>query len=269
MKKRYIFLFAFLAVMFAGCISSSTQGGVVGADRRQFFLVSEAEMDKGAALAYTKTLKQASANRTLNTNPIETKRVKKIAHRLIKQVGVFREDALRWDWQVNVINDKTINAWCMPGGRIVVYSGIINTLKLTDAELAAIMGHEMAHALREHSREQASSDQVKNIGIFAVSEIAGLGNMGQQLANMAAYYTISLPFSRSHETEADTIGTELMARAGYNPNAAIELWQKMNKISGKQPIQFMSTHPSNETRIKDLKVVVEKVMPLYQNSKKS
>lgn len=267
MQKSYLIFLATVAMFFSGCIASSTQGGVVGVDRRQVFLISEDDMNQGAALSYKQTLQQAKASKKLNSNPALTKRVRNVADKLIKQVGVFREDATKWNWQVNVINDKTVNAWCMPGGKIVVYSGIINTLKLTDAELAAIIGHEMAHALREHSREQASNDQLKNLGIFAVSQTTGIGDSGAQLAQIAAHYTLTLPFSRSHETEADIIGTELMARAGYDPNSAITLWEKMSRLESSQPMQFMSTHPSNETRIDDLKEVVKKVMPLYENSK--
>ncbi|WP_141088692.1 M48 family metallopeptidase, partial [Campylobacter concisus] len=141
------------------------------------------------------------------------KRVQEIEKRLIVQTGDFREDAIKWKWQVNVINEDTLNAWCMPGGRIVVYSGIIKKLNLTDAQLAAVMGHEIAHALREHSREQASTDQLKNIGIFAVATATGLGDLGASALNLASQYTISLPFSRSHPPEADRNGTQLSAGA--------------------------------------------------------
>ena len=157
--RKILLTFATLAVLLTGCFTSSTQAGLVGADRRQLLLVSSETMDQSAAQAYTQTLRSARSKGELNIDPILTKRVQNIAKRLIAQTGVFRKDALKWNWQVNVINEDTINAWCMPGGRIVVYSGIIKRLDLTDAQLAAVMGHEMAHALREHSREQASTDQ--------------------------------------------------------------------------------------------------------------
>ena len=262
--KKLALLISFVAMMlFSGC-ASTTQSGVVGADRSQLFTVSEAEMDQSAAVAYKQIIAKANHDKVLNTNATQTARVKQIASRLIKQVGVFRKDALKWNWQVNVINDQTINAWCMPGGRIVVYTGIIDKLKLTDAELAAIVGHEMSHALREHSREQASSDQLKNVGIFTVSQVAGLGDLGASALNMAAQYTFTLPFSRTHETEADLMGVELMARAGYDPRAAINVWEKMNKLNESHPLKFMSTHPSNDDRIADLKEVMPKVLPLYE-----
>ena len=267
--RKILLTFATLAVLLTGCFTSSTQAGLVGADRRQLLLVSSETMDQSAAQAYTQTLRSARSKGELNIDPILTKRVQNIAKRLIAQTGVFRKDALKWNWQVNVINEDTINAWCMPGGRIVVYSGIIKRLDLTDAQLAAVMGHEMAHALREHSREQASTDQIKNIGIFAVAAAAGLGDAGAQALNLASEYTISLPFSRSHETEADHIGTELMARAGYDPNEAVKVWEKMTKISGGRVPEILSTHPSNESRIKDLKEIAKKLEPLYQAAVKS
>lgn len=266
--KNILILFSFLiAVVFSGC-ASTTKGGVVGADRSQFMIVSESAMNKNAALAYSQTLSGAKKANKLNTNATQTQKVRKISQNLIKQVGIYREDAIKWDWQVNVINDDTINAWCMPGGKIVVYTGIIDKLKLTNAELAAIIGHEMAHALREHSREQASSEVAKNIGISVGAAVLGVGEVGASIANSAATLAFSLPFSRKHETEADLMGLELMARAGYNPKAAVSVWEKMSKINDKKTAEFLSTHPSNENRIKELENMLPKVMPLYEASNK-
>ncbi|QCD51787.1 M48 family metallopeptidase [Campylobacter sp. RM16192] len=267
--KKIILPFLFIIIFLAGCFVSSTDSGVVGANRKQLFLVSSETMNQSANLAYTKVLQSARQSNVLNIDPILTKRVQEIGRRLILEVGAFRKDALKWDWQVNVINSNTLNAWCMPGGKIAVYSGLINNLSLTDAQIAAVMGHEIAHALREHSREQASTDQLKNIGIFAVSTAAGLGDTATGLINLATQYTISLPFSRSHETEADHIGTELMARAGYDPQEAVVVWEKMSKKSGGAVPEILSTHPSNESRIKDLKEIAKKVEPLYLAAKKS
>lgn len=266
--KKFLLPLLSAAVIFTGCFTSSTGAGAVGADRRQIFLVSAETMDQSAAMAYAQTLQSARQQKALNIDPVLTKKVQNIAKKLIAQVGVFREDALKWGWQVNVINSNTLNAWCMPGGKIVVYSGIIKRLGLTDSELAAIMGHEIAHALREHSRERASTDQLKNIGIFAISTAAGLGEGATNLINLATQYSISLPFSRSHETEADHIGTELMARAGYNPHDAVNVWVKMSKASGDSIPELLSTHPSNESRIQDLQEIAKKVEPLYLAAKK-
>ena len=181
---------------------------------------------------------------------------------------MFRSDALNWDWQVNLIDEDTLNAWCMPGGKIAFYTGIINQLKLNDDEIAAIMGHEMAHALREHSREQASQDQLAQIGLFAVQKATNASDNTMKLANMAAYYTFTLPYSREHESESDIMGVELMARAGYNPNASISVWEKMSKVSQSNTPEFLSTHPSNENRIKELQKVSAEAMVLYNQANK-
>lgn len=266
MKFKFVVPILLLAI-FTGCFTSSTNGGIVGADRKQFFIISSEAMDQSAALAYVQTLKSAYQKQSLNIDPVLTKRVQTIASRLISQVGVFRQDALRWKWEVNVIDENTINAWCMPGGKIVVYSGIIKSLALSEGELAAVMGHEIAHALREHGREQASNDQLKNIGIFAVAQATGIGEVGANLLNLATTYTISLPFSRSHETEADHIGTELMARAGYDPYEAVNVWVKMSQKTNNKTPEILSTHPSNESRIRDLKEVAKLVYPLYEKTK--
>lgn len=264
--KKFIYAVV-IALIIAGC-ASTTNSGAVGVNRSQMMLVSAAEMDKGAAMAYTKILRESSSKKALNVDPVQTKRVQKIAKNLINHVDVFRSDAKNWNWQINVIKSDEANAWCMPGGRMAVYTGIINKLKLTDAELAAIVGHEMSHALREHSREKASRDQLKNVGIFAVGIATGSNEIAN-LANMAATYAILLPFSREQETEADNMGTELMARAGYNPNSAINVWKKMSALNSKQPLEFMSTHPSHSSRIANLTKIAQKLNPIYLAAKKN
>ncbi|OCS01459.1 M48 family metallopeptidase [Campylobacter fetus] len=259
--------FAILAlVILGGCFYSSTKPTVSQASHSQLFLVSKEQMDAGAKDAYNKVL--IAAKNKLNTNIKETKRVRDISSRLISQVGVFRSDARSWDWQVNVINESTINAWCMPGGKIIVYSGIIEKLNLNDNELAAIIGHEISHALREHSRENASIDLAKNAAITISGKLLGLDEASMNLANLATKYTITLPFSRSNESEADAMGAELMARAGFDPNSAITLWEKMSKLSSSSALQITSTHPSHFARINDLKNIVKKVEPLYLSSQK-
>ena len=248
--------------------SSTTSGGTVGANREQLMLVSAEDMDNAAKEQYAEVLKEAEAAGTLNKDKAVYNRVNAVAKELIAQVGVFREDALKWDWQVNVISDETVNAWCMPGGKIVVYTGIIDSLKLTDGELAAIMGHEISHALKEHSREQASKQYVQQAGISVISQVTGMSEIGQTVLAYGTQYGLTLPFSRECETEADNMGTELMARAGYDPNEAINVWNKMNKLGGTSVPQILSTHPSNDTRIKNLKEIVKKVYPLYRSAAK-
>lgn len=255
-----------LSMVFLTTCKTVTSSGEVGADRRQLLVVSEAEMEQSSAQSYNQTIADAQKAHTLNTDKAMTERVRAIAARLEAQTGAFRSDAPYWDWQVNVITETTVNAWCMPGGRIVVYTGIIRALKLTDGELAAVMGHEIAHALKEHSRERASQEALKNAGIQIASKLANLDEIKSQLLSTLAQYTITLPFSRSHETEADHMGTELMARAGYDPQEAVNVWQKMASLGGTKTPEIMSTHPSDESRIKDLTVIAAKVRPLYERA---
>ncbi len=268
MKKLFnVLAFVFASLAFSACMST-TGGGSVGADRSQVMLVSEATMNQQAESSYAEVLAEAKANGSLNPNAATTARVRNIANRLIAQVGVFREDALSWNWQVNVIKEDTVNAWCMPGGKIVVYTGIIDKLNLTDGELAAIMGHEISHALKEHSREQASKEVLSSLGVAVVAEIAGLGDLGYTALALGVQYGLTLPFSRKCETEADNMGTELMARAGYDPHEAVNVWNKMNAMGGSSVPQILSTHPSNDSRIKNLSGVAETVYPLYLSAKK-
>jgi predicted Zn-dependent protease len=162
-----------------------------------------------------------------------------------------------------VISSPEVNAWCMPGGKIAFYTGILEKLELTDAEAAAVMGHEIAHALREHGRERASQQVATNTVIGVGAAILGVGGVADR-ASLAADVTLNLPNSRTQETEADRIGVELAARAGYDPRAAITLWQKMGALGGGSTRLWLSTHPSGETRIRDLQDYAQRVMPLYE-----
>jgi Zn-dependent protease with chaperone function len=194
--------------------------------------------------------------------------VRAITQRLVQQTPAFRPDALRWAWEVHVLSQDQVNAWCMPGGKIAFYTGILEKLQLTDDEAAAIMGHEIAHALREHGRERASQQMATSVGAGVVGAALGIGQTGTDLAAVVGQVTFLLPYSRLHETEADRIGVELAARGGYDPRAAIALWQKMAKLSGGGGTPaLLSTHPSNEERIKDLGVFSQKVMPLYEQAR--
>jgi Zn-dependent protease with chaperone function len=253
------------AAAIAGCASvQTTQAGAVGVDRSQAMLVSSAEVNRAATQQYSKTIAAAQQKGLLDRNPAEVERVRTIANRLIVQTGAFRKDAPGWKWEVHVITSDQLNAWCMPGGKMAVYTGLIQKLKLSDDEIAAIMGHEMAHALREHGRERVSQQMATGLAVGIASAALGLGQGGAQLADMVAQVTFTLPNSRLHEQEADRIGVELAARAGYDPRAAVSVWQKMAQAGGGSPPQFLSTHPSPENRIKDLEVYAAKVMPLYE-----
>jgi predicted Zn-dependent protease len=210
---------------------------------------------------------QAQQKGLLNRNPQEVQRVRAVAQRLIPQTTVFRPDALQWKWEANVLTSKDVNAWCMPGGKIAVYTGLIEKLNLTDDELAAVMGHEIAHALREHARERMARQMATQtgtaIGAVALEIFTGV-RLDPNLAGTVSQAMFVLPNSREAEQEADRIGVELAARGGYDPRAAVTLWQKMGKVGGNAPPEWLSTHPSNESRLKDLEVYSQKVMPLYQ-----
>lgn len=258
---------ASLVLPMAGC-SSTTGAGAVGANRKQLLLVSSDEVMNLASKSYQQTLSQARQKGVLDVNASQPARLKRIANHLIPQTSVYRTDATKWQWEVHIIQAETMNAYVMPGGKIVFYSGIIDNLKLTDAEIAAIMGHEMAHALREHSREKLSRSMATGGVIGIASAAFGLSAGQAQAAQLAGDVGLSLPHSRTQESEADKIGLELMARAGYNPNAAVILWQKMQAKSGSSGPQFLSTHPSSSNRIKQIQDLLPVVMPLYNASNK-
>ncbi len=256
------------SLMLASCQTvQTTQAGVVGIDRKQSMAVSAASMEQSANKQYAQLMAEADKKGKLNADAAQYARVKGMADKLIRQTTAFRPDALNWKWEVNVLTSPEVNAWCMPGGKIAVYSGLIEKLKLTDDELAAVMGHEIAHALREHSRERASEQAVAGIGISILATVAGVGQIGQKGMEYAYQGLLGLPNSRAHETEADRMGVELAARAGYDPRAAITLWQKMGEAGGNEPPKFMSTHPPRTERVRDLTAYSERVMPLYQQAK--
>ena len=259
-----------LAALAAGCqTAETTQAGVVGVDRDQRFLVSAEEVNAGAQKAYAQMMAEAQKKGVLDKDPAQVQRVQAITKRLVAQTGAFRPDAAKWPWEVHVISIDEVNAWCMPAGKMAMYTGLIQKLNATDDEIAAVMGHEISHALREHSREQISRQMGTQMGIGLVGALLGLGDLGQSIAGQVANVTLNLPNSRNAEVEADRIGIELAARAGFNPNAAVSLWEKMSKLGGGQPPKWLSTHPPHEDRINDLRNYAQKVMPLYTAAKAS
>ena len=251
------------------CQTVQTTGtGAVGIQRGQAMLVSAQEVEAASAKQYKEVLAAARKNNALNRDAQQVARVRGIADRLIAQSGVFRPDARNWQWEVNVLSSKELNAWVMAGGKMAVYTGLIEQLQLTDAELAAVIGHEIAHALREHSREQISKAMATGLGLSVAGALLGVNQAGQDLMGMVAKVTFELPNSRLHETEADRMGVELAARAGFDPRAAITLWDKMASRSAGAPPAWLSTHPAHADRQRDLAKYAERVLPLYEAARR-
>jgi predicted Zn-dependent protease len=263
-RTKLLGFIAAVVLVTGGCETvNTTSAGAVGVDRKQQMLVPSATIEQGAAEAYEAELKAARDKGVLNTDKAQVARVSTIARRIVGATPAFRSDAAAWNWQFNVQKTKDLNAYCMPGGRIMVYSGLIENLDLSDAELATVIAHEVAHALREHTRERVSRAYAQQLVLSGAAAVTGVSQGAANIANMVAEVTFQLPFSRDQESEADQIGLELMARAGYDPRAAITLWNKMSAASsGGQP-KFLSTHPAPQDRIKDIEKNLPRVLPLY------
>ncbi|MFZ3038565.1 MAG: M48 family metallopeptidase [Polynucleobacter sp.] len=253
-----------LVTLLSAC-ANTTRPGAVGINRSQFMMASSEEVNRLSAVSYSEQNQKAKEKNILVTSGPTYERLKLIANRLIPQTEAFRDDTRQWDWRLTLIDAPTLNATCAPGGKITFYTGIIEQLNLTDDEIAAIMGHEIAHALREHGRERVSQAAAQNVLVNIAMAVAGPYGSAVSAANQVAQYAIVLPNSRENETEADAIGLELAARAGYNPMGAITVWQKMLKATkGNSSPEFLSTHPSGETRIEQLTALMPAVEPLYK-----
>jgi Zn-dependent protease with chaperone function len=226
-------------------------------------LVPAGALEKQASQEYEQLKRQAATRRALGPDDHpQVMRLRAIAARLIPFVDRFNSRARQWQWEVNLIGSKQINAFCMPGGKIAFYSGILDTLKLTDDEAAMVMGHEIAHALREHARERMAKSQITQLGASLLGELVGGGRYSgafQMGGNL-----LSLKFSRDDESEADIVGLDLAARAGFDPRAGVSLWQKMAAANSRAPLEFLSTHPAGDHRIKEIEKHIPEVMPLYE-----
>ena len=272
MFKFKMMALAVSAVFLTACgtAQQTTANSESGVNRQQKFSISSDALNAEAAKAYSEVLAEARAKKILDTDPAMVGRVKRITNSLIAKAPAIRPDAAKWPWEVHVLTVDEENAWCMPHGKMAIYSGLITKLKLTDAEIAQVMAHEISHALREHSREQMSRKQTTGIfaGILgAVGQAYGISG-ANEIASLGANVGFNLPFSRTHETEADLLGMELAARAGYNPDAAVSLWDKMLASDGAGTPQFLSSHPSPENRKATLQANANKVRGLYNASAK-
>ena len=255
-----LFISLMIALLLASCATNI-------AGRKQVMLVSESKAINASKQAYVNTLEPFKKAGKLDSDPALVQRVNRITSRLIKQAEIMRPDTRKWDWSVKVIDDpKVVNAWCMAGGKMAFYTGLIAQLKLTDDEIAQVMGHEIAHALANHTAERMSVAMASDLAVNLYKATIGDATGTTSLASAAAQVALKLPNSRQSESEADKIGIELAAKAGYNPNAAVTLWQKMSKLGGAK-LEFMSTHPSPKNREKALKKLIPKMMTYYQSAR--
>jgi len=243
------------------------EGVEVGGNSLFSRLVPADTVEQSAAQQYAEMLHQAAAQQALGgKNHPQVRRLRAIAQRIIPHAMGWNPRAKNWRWEVNLIGSQQVNAFCMPGGKIAFYSGILDKLELTDNEVATVMGHEIAHALREHARARMGKNAATGIGANLLSNVLGLGQLGQTVTSYGAQL-LTLQFSRSDESDADLVGMELAARAGFDPRAGVTLWQKMAAASQGAPPQWLSTHPSGNTRIADIQANLPKVMPLYARAK--
>ena len=233
-------------------------------------LIPAETLEASARQQYRQTLGEADSKGALAPDDYpQLKRLRAIADRLIPFTTQWNPDSRKWKWEVNLIGSKQINAWCMPGGKIAFYTGILEQLQLNDDEVAMIMGHEMAHALREHSRERLAKSKATSMGLSVASQLLGLGQMGDVAANLGTQL-LSLKYGRDDETEADLVGLEIAARGGFKPEASVQLWKKMLGATGggKGQPSFLSTHPSGNNRIQELEANLPKVAQLYEQALK-
>ena len=256
---RKLFCICLLFIVTA-CATSPT-------GRNQLMLVSPEQAIRSSSEAYVQTLQPLQRQGKVDNDIQATRRVREITGKIIYQAIILFPESKNWDWSVKVIDDpKMVNAWCMAGGKMAIYTGLLEKVKPTDDELAQVMGHEISHALANHTAERMSVAMASQIGLIGVAIATNdSSNRGLALsgAAAAAALAINLPNSRASEKEADILGMELAARAGYDPKAAATLWQKMGQVGGSSPPQFLSTHPSPENRQENLRQLADQMMPYY------
>jgi len=251
----------FAGLMIAACATSPT-------GRTQLMIVSEQQAIQSSKLAYVEMLQPLEKEGKIDSNAALTERVNRITNKLIKQAEIMRPSTKDWKWEVKVIDDpETVNAWCMAGGKMAIYTGLIDKVKPTDDELAQVMGHEISHALANHTAEKMSVAMASSLGVMAIGMASDRRAVTTAAAAVAAKLAIELPNSRTAESEADRIGIELAAKAGYDPHAAVTLWQKMEKVGGSTPPEFLSTHPSPGNRQQTLESYIPQMMPYYEAAK--
>ncbi len=258
MRKTLTFLMVLLLTLVSACATSPT-------GRRQLMLVSEQQAISASREAYLQTMAPLKKEGKLNSDPRMNARVERITGRLVAQAVSMRPDSAKWEWSVGIIDDpEAVNAWCMAGGRMAIYTGLLSKIDPSDDELAQVMGHEIAHALANHTAEKMSVAMATQMGIMVAGAASDRPAVAMSAAAVAATLAIQLPNSRAAEIEADRIGIELAARAGYDPYASVSLWEKMAKVGGSRSPEFMSTHPDPDNRMKRLNALAPEMMGYYR-----
>ena len=267
--QRRLFLRGGSAVAAASglAVAAPTQAQVnVGKSSAWRQLIPADQIEEAATLQYNEMRTEARSKRLLRpASDPQLQQLQKIAERIIPHATRWNERARDWKWEISLIDSKDLNAFCMPGGKIAFFTGILDRLKLSPDESAVIMGHEMAHALREHARERLAKTSATNMGLSIASQLFGLGDLGQAAANIGTEL-LALRYSRSDETEADVVGLELSARGAFNPRASVSLWNKMIAANGSGNMAFLSSHPSGPNRIRQLQATIPKVENLYRQA---
>jgi len=263
----YVVLISSTLMVLAGCVTNPITG------RSQAMTVSDEQAAQKSQAAYNQLLQEAQTDKVLDEDTSQVRRIQEIANPLISQAEKLRPASNQWAWEVHVLKSTEVNAWCMAGGKMAVYTGLLDKIQPTDDELAAVLGHEIAHALLSHQAEKMSRSQMQNasisVGLIAASMMGyGMPGMGA-LANSAASVGLELPNSREAESEADSVGLRLAAQAGFNPEASVSLWQKMLAVSSNNQPTWLSTHPDPESRISAMQVEAQKLMPVYETARKT
>jgi predicted Zn-dependent protease len=260
-KTSKLLLIAVVMSLLTACATSPT-------GRRQLMLISPDAAIVQSKQAYLTTVSDLDKQNKLIDDPKMSDRVGTITGRLVTEAIAMYPNTANWEWSVAIIDDpETVNAWCMAGGRMAVYTGLFKKLKLTDAEFAQIMGHEISHALANHTAERMSRAMATSVGIVAIGVMSDKPLATMAGGAMAAKVALELPNSRTAETEADKIGMELAVRAGYDPDAAVSLWQKMGSMGGSAPPEFLSTHPAPGNREAELAAMIPEMRKLNPTGK--
>lgn len=252
-------IFSALILLLLGCAQAPITG------RSQLMLVPPNVVAKSSAQAYYSNLQPYQQRGGVDSDPALTTRVTSITSRIIRQAIVFNPPAAKWQWETHVVDTDELNAYCMPGGKMAIYSGLIRHLNLADDEIAAVMAHEIGHAIANHGAERMSAHLGMDIVMAALSDSGPLSPAQEQAMVTAAALIVKLPHSRLQETEADRIGIHLMSMAGYHPTAAVNLFKKFHAaLGGRAKAEFFSDHPSDDNRIKSLSALVPAEMPFYE-----